>query len=171
MNTPRPGDFGLSKIGGFVGWGIGLGQFLIDDASRYTHAFVVLDDETVIEAMPGGAIITPLSFYLGNAVFSSFDLTDDQRASLVKEGRALEGTPYSFLDYLTIALAHFRICPDWIKKYVSSTKHMICSQLVDEVYNRAGIHLFDDNRLPQEVTPGDLANLLIEHGWLNEETS
>ncbi len=165
MNTPRPGDFGLSKIGGFTGWWVGLGQFIVGDASRYTHAFIVLDDNTVVEAMPGGAIITPLEHYAGKAVFSNLNLSDEQRSAIVKEGRALEGTPYSFLDYLALGAAHIGLKPSWLKKYVAESGHMICSQLVDEVYRRAGIHMFSDGRLPQDVTPGDLANYLIEHDW------
>jgi len=164
-NMPKPGDFGLSRIGGVVGWWIALGQLLTGDASRYTHAFVVLDDETVIEAMPGGAIITPLSEYMGKAVFSDLSLTDEQRDIVVREGRALKGIPYSFLDYLALALARFGIRPKRLRKYIQNKGHMICSQLVDEVYRRAGIQMFSDGRLPQDVTPGDLANYLIERNW------
>jgi cell wall-associated NlpC family hydrolase len=143
-----------------------MGQLLTGDASRYTHAFIVLDDETVIEAMPGGAIITPLSEYFpGKAVFSNLELTDEQREAVVREGRALRGTPYSFLDYLALALAHFGLKPIKLRRYVQNKGHMICSQLVDEVYRRAGIHMFNDDRLPQDVTPGDLANYLIERDW------
>ncbi|QBZ72377.1 peptidase [Streptomyces phage Circinus] len=164
-NKPLPGDFGLTRIRGFVGWWIGLGQLITGDASRYTHAFIVLDDETVVEAMPGGAIITPISEYAGRAVYSRLELTDDQRAAIVREARSLEGIPYSFLDYLALALAHFGIKPKKLRKYITTKGHMICSQLVDEVYRRAGIHMFNDGRLPQDVTPGDLANYLIEREW------
>ncbi len=44
--------------------------------------------------------------------------------------------------------------------YVASSKHMICSQLVDFVYMQSGIHLFNDGRWPGYVTPADLASLL-----------
>ena len=37
---------------------------------------------------------------------------------------------------------------------------MICSQLVDEAYARAGVQLFDDGRLPGDVTPADLYGLI-----------
>lgn len=163
-----PGDFGLTRIRGIVGWWIGLGQLITGDASRYTHAFIVLDDDTVVEAMPGGAIITPLSFYEGSAVYSRLELTDEQRAAIVREAKSLKGIPYSFLDYLALALAHFGIKPKKLRKYIQSKGHMICSQLVDEVYRRAGVHMFNDGRLPQDVTPGDLANYLIERDWYLE---
>jgi hypothetical protein len=168
--TPRPGDFGLTKIGGFTGWWIGLGQFITGDASRYTHAFIVLDGNQVIEAMPGGAIISPLEKYLGanddgtpKAVFSRLeDLTDEQRQIIIREARKAEGIPYSFLDYLSLALLHFGFKPKKLRKRITDSGHMICSQLVDHYHCVAGYHMFNDGRLSQDVTPGDLANFLIE---------
>jgi uncharacterized protein YycO len=161
--TPQPGDIGLTRIGGLVGVLIGLGQFIIRDASRYSHVFVVLDNGELVEAMPGGAIIDSLDKYAGItkygsplAVYLDIKLTPEQRAAIVKEARQLEGTPYSFLDYAALALERFGIKWKWVENYVTSSKHMICSQLADEAYNRAGIHLFSDGRLPQKVTPGDL---------------
>jgi len=164
-HEPQPGDIGLSRITGFTGLFISFGQWLIGDASRYTHAFIVVDDTTVVEAMPGGASYGSLQHYLDNgAVFSSGKIvpTDEQRAFIVTDARSLIGTPYSFLDYLAIGLHRLGMRPRFIEKYVSSNKHMICSQLVDYVYCRAGIHLFFDARLSQNVTPGDIANVLIE---------
>jgi hypothetical protein len=161
--TPRPGDIGLTRIGGLTGVLVGLGQFIIRDASRYTHVFVVLDNDEIIEAMPGGAKIEPLSKYAGTTKYGSpvaayldIKLTPDQRFAIVVNARQLEGTPYSFLDYLALSLERFGINWKWIENRVTSTKHLICSQLADEAYRRAGVHLFEDGRLPQKVTPGDL---------------
>ncbi len=166
MKNPQPGDFGLSTIGGFTGFWVGLGQYISGDGSRYSHAFIVLDDETVMEAMPGGAIITPLSNYKNRSVYSNIELTNEQRVEIVKQARKLEGIPYSFLDYLALALAHFGIKAPRLRKYIENKGHMICSQLVDFAYQKAGVHLFTDGRLSQDVTPGDLANMLIEKDWL-----
>jgi uncharacterized protein YycO len=167
---PQPGDIGLTKIKGSVGWLIDLGQFIIRDESRYSHAFVVLDDETVLEAMPGGAIITPLENYSGYnkdgnpvAVYLQLPLTQEQRYAIVSEARPLVGIPYSFLDYFALAAERFGLKTKWIKNYVADTGHMICSQLADEVYKRAGIQLFRDGRLPQDVTPGDLTYVQLEN--------
>lgn len=163
----KAGDIGLTKIEGLLGFFVMLGQALAQDASRYTHAFIVLDDETVIAAQPGGARIDLLSDYANKAVYLQRDLTDEQRATIVNEARSLEGLPYSFLDYLAIALARFGIKPKWLKRYIANTGHMICSQFCDEIYRRAGINLFNDGRLPQEVTPGDLFYVLAgEQDWI-----
>jgi hypothetical protein len=37
---------------------------------------------------------------------------------------------------------------------------MICSQLVDQCYQDAGVHLFADGRWPGDVTPADLYRLI-----------
>lgn len=164
---PKPGDFGLSVTGGQIGWWINLGQAFIQDSSRYTHAFIVMDDSHVIESRAEGAVVGRLQGYIGNAAFSSLPLTDEQRARIVEEAQKLVGTPYSWLDYLSIGLLHFGLRPEWLRKYIANTGHMICSQLVDEAYKRAGIHLFEDGRDPQDVTPGDLLYVLVDNEPLN----
>jgi hypothetical protein len=184
-DQPLPGSFGLSRIGGLLGKLIAAGQAFSGDASRWTHAFVVLDDQWVIEAMPGGARLAPLADRLNHAevVFSDkpvqlelealrqriahLELTDPEaywnwatgtyRVTVVENARRLEGVGYGYLQYLALGLVAVGFQPKWLRKYIASKGRMICSQLVDEVYRRSGIHLFDDDRLPQDVTPGDLA--------------
>lgn len=163
----KAGDIGLTRIEGLLGFFVSLGQHLAGDSSKYTHAYIVLDDETVIAAQPGGARIDKLSDYKDKAIYIQMDLTDDQRATIVREARALEGTPYSYMDYLAIALLRFGIKPKWLRNYIKSTGHMICSQLADFVYCKAGVHLFKDGRESQDVTPGDLLYVLAkEDDWI-----
>lgn len=168
---PRPGTFGLSKIHGVTGVFIALGQLIAGDTSLFTHAFVVLDDDTVLEAMPSGARIMPLDErieWLPIAWSWAIPLTDVQRAAIVAEARKLEGVPYSFMDYLSLALLHLGIRRRWTLRRVKSSGHMICSQLVDEVYARAGVQLFDDGRFAGDVTPGGLANLMLDVRWYHD---
>ncbi|MEU1372007.1 hypothetical protein ABZ454_38860 [Streptomyces sp. NPDC005803] len=72
--SPQPGDIGLTIITGRVGRLVQLGQWLngegrrrpgwdLDDEVPYQHAFVVLPSGLLIEAMPGGAQVRPLSAY------------------------------------------------------------------------------------------------------------
>jgi len=152
------GDYGLSKTKGLLGFLISFGQLTIGDASRYQHAFVVVDVENdlVIEARPGGAGYQKLSTYEGRAAYSHIPLTDIQRERIVAAAKTCIGVKYNWLDYLALALLHLGIRPKWLTKFVSRKDRMICSQLVDEVYYRARIHLFTDGRFPQDVTPGDL---------------
>lgn len=184
-DQPLPGAFGLARIGGLTGKLIAAGQAFAGDGSRWTHAFIVLDNGECIEAEPGGARIVPLQRYLDMEEVAFCDgpvqgwlrerhATEDTsvnsdpaafaayveasvRSHIVGMARTLRGTPYGYLQYLAMGLVALGFESRLLEKLISNRRHMICSQLVDEVYRRAGIQLFDDGRLPQNVTPGDLA--------------
>jgi uncharacterized protein YycO len=162
MVTPLPGDFALTKISGITGKAIAAGQALIGDAAPVQHAMVYVGLGMVVQAMPSGAERIPLEEASPVVQWSTgrIWLSTEQRLQILNEANDLVGTPYSFMDYASIGLAHFRVRPAWVTDFIASTGHLICSQLVDEVYLRAGVHLFDDGRLPGDVTPGDLWKLL-----------
>jgi hypothetical protein len=190
VSNVRPGSFGLSVIQGKVGFWVDKGQEIVERQKyKYTHAFLVLDNDTVIEAEPGGAKLSPLAPYLKrrDTIFSDepvqqymdkfyarnkgqvygSQLADEEnriREKIVDFGRSLKGTPYNYLDYLAIGLDRFGIHPALIRRRLSRTDRLICSQLVDYVYQHAGIHLFDDGRDPANVTPGDLEGWIRDHG-------
>jgi hypothetical protein len=157
---PKPGTIGLSVIGGFGGKLINIGQALHGDPSGWTHAFVVVDDNRVIQAMPNGAEYASLDFYLlpGNAVFLPGwpDVRHVPVFDIATVAESLIGTPYGYLDYLSLAFYGWGIKLPMTRKRIVSKGSMICSQLVDEFFARLGVQLFDDGRLPLDVTPGDL---------------
>lgn len=161
--APIAGDFGLVSIKGGVGFLIRVGQFLNGDGFRdYEHAFIYVGDGKIVEAEPGGALISDLAEYDGRSIIWSTDLiplTDEQRALIVQSALAQEGTPYSFLDYLAIALYRLGIKHPGVAKRVESSKHLICSQLVALDYEHAGIPVTD--LPPYLVTPGKLLNHLL----------
>jgi hypothetical protein len=193
MTDILPGMFGLAQISGVTGKLIRLGQRIVDGKdSVYTHAFLVVDDNRVIEAEPGGATFAPLSKYEGreDVLFSdapiqlavtaaevswekvgyNFAVSEASatyeailRRRVTIFGKQCEGIPYNYLDYFAIALEHFRIAIPAVKRRIEREDRMICSQLVDWAYLQCGIHLFDDNRLPQDVTPGDLAGYASDY--------
>jgi len=158
---PLPGDFGLVRISGLTGELVSAGQRIIGSGSYYTHAFVVVGSgKTVVQAQPGGAKLMDLDDALGGrkAVYSAYALTEEQRIAIRRAAVSLIGTPYSFLDYAAIG-ARRLLGTKGLESYVGSTGHMICSQLVDEAYRRAGIELFP-GRIAGDVAPGDLARLI-----------
>lgn len=172
MSTPLPGDFALTRISGFTGRAIAAGQWLIGDGSPVQHAMIYVGGGYVVQAMPGGAEMIRLEDANEPVIWSTdigastpaqrrvWGMSPDKRRAVVREALALVDTPYSFVDYASIGLAAWHIRPAWVRNFVASTSHMICSQLVDEAYKRAGVQLFDDGRLPGDVTPGDLWHLL-----------
>lgn len=161
---PQPGDFGLTSISGDVGTLIRVGQFLNGDGfSVYEHAFVYVGGGQIVEAEPGGARLAGLDKYAGRPVAWSsgkVGLTDVQRAAVVAAARARVGTPYSALDYFAIAAHRFRLPVPGLRKFIASTGHEICSQLVDRVFLDAGVHLYDDGRWEGYVTPAALYDLI-----------
>lgn len=158
------GDFGLVVGVDKVGRLIRLAETLNGDGkSLYSHAFIIVDDQddpTIVEAEIGGARYGKLSEYGKNVVVSSWPLDDPMRSRIVSSARSTIGTPYSALDYVSLALVHFHIRPHWLLNYVANGGHMICSQLVDYTYNRAGLNMFNDGRFFGDVTPQDLTQVL-----------
>lgn len=167
MDQPEilPGTIGLSKVRGITGWFIRVALIFCGDESRYEHTFIVGPNNTVIEARMGGIIIRPLSDHDRPYGFLQIPLTEEQREKIVNEALSLIGTKYSYLTYVYLTAERLGIKSDWLKKKVMSRTNMICSQFCDEVYRRAGIRLFNDGRLPQDITPGDIAALAIEYYW------
>jgi len=83
-------------------------------------------------------------------------IPDNLVSEIPKVAESLIGKPYGFLDYLSLAFYGWGIKLPLTRKRIVSQGSLICSQLVDEFFYRLGIPLFDDGRLPMDVTPGDL---------------
>lgn len=162
MTDIQPGDFGLVEVIGNVGTLIRIGQWLNGDGfSNYEHAFVYVGNGQIIEAQPGGAILTDLSKYDGRPIeWSSglINLTTAQRVAIVQLAESQIGTPYSFLDYFAIAAKRFHLPLPWITKRVLDSKHLICSQLVATDYDSVGVSL--GTRAPYLDSPGYLKQYL-----------
>jgi len=159
---PQAGDFACVSMGGAGGRLVGLGERLCGDAfTQYQHAFVYIGDQRIVEAEPGGAVAAALGGY-GSMVWSTgkIPMTADQRLAVCAAARGYIGTQYSWLDYMAIALHRLHVPAPGLKGYIGSTGHLICSQLVDQCYADAGVHLFADGRWPGFVTPADLAGVI-----------
>lgn len=170
--VPKPGDIGLSSSDSLIGRFVRLGQAIVGDHSFVSHAFIVLHDGQIIEAMPGGARFASLDKY-PEVVFSKYELTWDQRDAICEAAIRMEGTPYSFLDYASLFLSHlakkswvplpWSWLPGFLRRRVASSGHMICSQLCAEAYRQAGLDLTGGLEIPQDLTPGDLARYILKY--------
>jgi cell wall-associated NlpC family hydrolase len=153
-----PGDFAVVATGGWAGWLIRLVT-----RARVNHAMIYVGDHVVIEANPSGACPASVSEYDGLTLhWSALPLTDAERGHVVAAARAHIGAPYSWVDDACIGLARiFGVhVPEWVRLRLAGKDHLMCSQLVDLCYSEAGIELFRDDRLPGDVTPGDLDALI-----------
>jgi hypothetical protein len=164
--VPQPGDFAVVPVHGTVGKLIGLGEHLNGDQfDVWQHAFIYVGGARV-EAEPGGARLRPTDPQVFGAAYPTLwssgviPLTTAQRTAICKAARGYLGVPYSGLDYLALAAHRLHLWAPGLKSYVATSKHMICSQLVDQCYADAGVHLFTDNRWPGFVTPAALAGLI-----------
>jgi hypothetical protein len=171
---PRPGDIGLVKMKGHVGRLIRAAQWLNGDGYEdYQHAFTNVGDGEIIEAMPGGALLSRLARYAdqdilwlkcpreyGPAVADAartFGPQFDENGKLTRKG-----VSYSAAGYGALALHRFHIPTPLLKRYIESSGQMICSQLCDRAAELGGWHLFDDGRWSGDVTPGDLTRLAFK---------
>jgi hypothetical protein len=158
------GQFGLTQISGAAGLFIRFGQWLIGDGfENYEHAAVAIDDPVdgsihVMEAEPGGARIS--TYGTNQFAWSDMSLTLEQKQAISAAAVKYKNVPYSFLDYFAIALHKWHVPVPGLRRYISSTHHMICSQLVVQCYRDAGIELFPHEQWEGYYTPGDLARLV-----------
>lgn len=168
MIEPQPGDFEVVPTGGEGGILIQVAQILSNSGrGNYEHVRLYLGDGKIVEAEPGGAVIRPYDVHQNDGGLWStglIKLTFTQRQLIVSAGveYGMRHVGYSAADYFAIAAYKFKIglLVPGLKAYVQSSKRMICSQLVDQCYQDAGVQLFDDKRWSGDVTPGDLADLL-----------
>lgn len=161
MTEPQPGDFGLTQISGNVGKLIRVGQWLNGNGfANYEHAFVYIGGGLIVEAEPGGARVRPVTEYK-DIYWSTghFDLTGAERNTIITYAEHYVGTPYSFLDYFSIAAHRLHLWTPGLKHYIGTSKHMICSQLVSQCYDDAGIKLYD-GEWPGYITPEGLYDLI-----------
>jgi hypothetical protein len=162
-----PGRIGLTQIHGKVGLGIRVGQYLNGSGFEdFEHAFVDLGDGTIIEAEPGGARIRSIDEYVPSEVHWCDGIyagvSPDVRLAIAEAARGFEGTRYSFLDYDALVLHRLGLDATWLERYISDNGHMICSQLADSAYVKAGYRIFPLTRWEGFVTPGDLYKADIE---------
>jgi cell wall-associated NlpC family hydrolase len=158
MYQPQPGDIGLTQITGDVGRLIRLGQWLNGDGfADWEHCFVSIGNGQIVEAEPGGARIAELTEYDGRNVVW-LRCPAEHRQAVADAARGLVGTPYSFLDYLALALGRFHIPVPGLRRLIG--RHRICSALADAAAQAGDWTLFDDERDPGDVTPADIWQLI-----------
>jgi hypothetical protein len=155
-----PGDFFVVRTGGWAAAVIRWGT-----RSEFNHAGIITDElGNTVEAQPHGAVRGNIASYDGDRLLygSGIPLTSLQRGAVVAAAMSLVGTPYSWLDIVSLALLRWGIRFGPIRRRVERYDRLVCSELVDRADELVGIHLYSDGRPPCDVTPGDLGVLLLE---------
>lgn len=167
---PGVGDLGCVSIEGNVGWLIRVGQFLnkinakpwtwrkLWRLARSEHVFVHVGGGQIVEAEPGGARLADLSEYDGRPIVW-VRCPDQYRQGVANAARSFIRTGYSAAEYFALALHRFHIPAPGLRRYIESSRRMVCSQLADRAAELGGWQLFDDERWPGYVMPADIAAL------------
>lgn len=166
----KPGDVALYRPHNTVGRVIAAVT-----RSPYCHTRLITDTTgATVEADFGGVIRGHVQ---DGDVIVSPPLTDAERNSIPAAAEGLVGTPYGLLDIVVLGLSRLGVRVPWLSKHVlGRPTHLFCSQLVDLVWQAVGYHAFTTHsdpeyqgtgqeRLPQEVTPGDIADKAFVDHW------
>lgn len=165
---PSRGDFEVVHTGGDAGKLIRVGQYLNGSGFRdYEHARIYVGGGKCVQAQPGGAVFCDYDPNDGGLWSTGlFNMDPVARNIIVEMAQhyAQIHVGYSAADYFALAARRmeFGLLVPGLRYYVKNSGHMICSQLVDQCYQDAGVQLFDDKRWAGYVTPGDLAELIIK---------
>lgn len=153
---PELGAFGVTATTGWKAW-------VIRAVTRSTvnHAFIYVGNGEIVEANPSGAAWASVDKY-PHAIWSHTALTTQQRHAIANAADTLVGTPYSWVDDACIGLADLFgwHVPEPVRHRLNRRDRLMCSQLVDRAYTKAGVHLWNDGRLEGDVSPGDLLHLI-----------
>lgn len=178
LHDLRSGDIGFGPIRGAAGALVGLGQLMLGDEARFRHVFVVVEAGSRmtfpygVEAMPRGARLVSIGpeRLTGDYVYVRLSGPDSLGEDIGRHALNMEGTPYGFSDYLALTLKHWgirsRVLDWWISREDGRgyPRRAICSQLADKALSLAGVQVFSDGRLSQDVTPGALFYQLLKIG-------
>lgn len=153
MTPVPPGTIGLVHTGGFAGWVI-----RVATEDRWNHV-ILAGLDCIYEAVPRRGYIrsSPHAYTEGVDLtwLRAEVLTDGQRMRRVDAAIDRLGLPYNWPAIAAIALRKFDLWFDWLNRWSTGRKHVMCSEAVTEIVREAGSELFSD-RLPSTVTPGDI---------------
>lgn len=114
----------------------------------------------IVQAMPSGAEEIEIDEDYATVDYAylrpNYNFVLDQAGRTAEAARSYIGTPYSFLDYGALTAHRLHLPVRNLDNFISSSKHMICSQLADQAMSDGSFHVFTDGRLPQNVTPAAL---------------
>jgi predicted outer membrane lipoprotein len=154
--------------------------------SKYCHAFIYIGPcqnqstgeivDMVIEAQPKGATCSPLSKYNPSTiVWSTDELTNDQRKTIVTKAQMLIGKGYGFLDIFAQSLVRLGFKNAWLWHIVESQDRYICSQLCSKCGVAGWVFAWLCGEPdPALVTPAQLARRLATqhesnlHKWTRQ---
>lgn len=134
--------------------------------SRSFHTVTAVSETECIGAEPGGARLRPISDF-GTVIWTRFDLSDNDREWISRQGRLFVNTPYNYLALLVIfANLTLRVpIPAGLLRFISTTRRMECAQMSDVLLSFAGGQRVFAGTQPGVVYPGMWEAEIIRRGW------
>ena len=147
---------------GFTAFRATLGQALINETSTYSHAFIVVANDQIIEPWPSGARLSSLADYEDEDVAYGFrsDLSDSARAALAAAALSLDGVRHGLTDYLALAMHRYGWSNRRATHRLADYRRLLPAQFVVETYRRTGLNILPGTDAGN-VTLGDLGALML----------
>ena len=135
--------------------------------SHYNHAVIAISETLCAGAEPGGVRIRSITEF-PDIVWSKFPLTLPQQVKVVLFTKSQLGVRYNYADdlFIGIALLTRERTPAWIERALSDPDSWQCAQLADAALQRAGVHVFRDDRPFGAVYPGSFVPVFQAFGWM-----
>jgi hypothetical protein len=168
IDSVRPGDWAVISTGTNVTIPIVVAEYLADGFKNtmWNHAVIASrwDKQRglmIVEAMSNGAVEVPWHYdNRPHAWSTDSDVPWSLSAGKASMVYAARRTPYGLRDYAYIAMYRTHVPWPNLKANMASTDRLICSQLVDQSCQDAGVHLYTDGRPPGDVMPSDIGHLI-----------
>ena len=153
----RPGCYGVSH-----------GSGLLFEMVRFAcqswagHAFVYIGNGQIVEGTHPVARVASADSHPDAIWNYREELTDDQRMRIVARAQALVGIPYDYTGYLGFALEILHLAQESkLDRVFKSDRWRVCSAIVADCYDDAGIDVEPDSQYPNLVSPADLLERIM----------
>lgn len=162
VSGPRSGGHVIRPGCYFVAVGGGLAGRAVRRATNSWagHAGIFVGGGRAVEAVPPVALNVAMDSR-PEARFNyreGRDLTDEQRLAIINQAHDLVGTAYDVWAYVGFLEEMFDIRTNKSRDKIFNTPHRVCSALVADCYQVAGIDLDPDSEITNLITPADLYN-------------
>lgn len=150
----QPGSYLCVRTGSLFGFLVRLFT-----RSQFDHAFVYLGGGEIAEATVWGSRIDALASYSGAlAVANSAEvMTAPERQDVCAKARSLAGEEYGWGTILVISLRLLGVRWGWLLRFADDRDAVICSELVAESGQAAGVDWLCGESEAALVTPAELA--------------
>lgn len=158
-DNPNVGDYFVQRGAGIFGVVI---RAVTRSPVNHTGLLTDSDPAEVVEALSQGVVRNPPPAEVTAWSTGTIKCTPEQAKAAARFAESMIGTPYGWLNVIALGALQYGVRLPYLIRKLQDKNTLFCSQLVDEAFRLAGVQLFDDGRLPMDVTPGDLYNLILK---------